>query len=192
MSEAGRASPFGAAHAAFVTAARARRPFLAPPCPAAVAAVATAAPAWLDALTTLLAAGRMTPRAYVHRRDRAAGHEAREQGDATDYVALLGTGRERWTLHGTPDHVHELHAGSAVYIPAGLGVTVETVEPARLWYFTFAFPSWLDVVANTAMLELGAARAWREPGSFADEDAAVMAALAALRALHVPREDPHE
>ncbi len=177
---------FGAEHGAFASAVAARQPFVARPRPEVLSAMTTDGEAWLAALSTLLTGDRMAPRAQAQHVERGLGSVTFEPLAATDTVAVLGAGDERWTLHGARELVHDLAPGSVVYLPAGRGVSVATHEPARLWYLRFTFPSWLDIVANTAMLELGAERSWREPGDLDDDDAAVAAALVALTGVRLP------
>lgn len=109
---------------------------------------------------------------------------------------VAGGPRDRWTAPDAvldpppqPDTVVDLVAGGALYLPRGTWFAIDCDDDTAVWLFALKLPTWIELVVNTALAELGRSPAWRAVIAGADPapDPALTAALAALRALRPPR-----
>jgi ribosomal protein L16 Arg81 hydroxylase len=83
-----------------------------------------------------------------------------------------------------------LEPGSVLYIPRGAWYDTHALTETALVVLAFKLPTWIEMVINTAMVELGRDEEWREL-STDDEDErfgrAMQRSIEALRALRPPR-----
>lgn len=79
--------------------------------------------------------------------------------------------------------------GSVTYLPRGTWYQLEALDDSSTCAFGFKLPTWIELVINTAMVELGRDLGWRELGTAddGDHDSAMQRSIEALRALRPPR-----
>jgi len=82
-----------------------------------------------------------------------------------------------------------LEAGSVLYLPRGTWYETLALEESSVVAFAFKIPTWIELVINTAMVELGRDVGWRELATDDDEpyERAMQRSIDALRALRPPR-----
>lgn len=79
--------------------------------------------------------------------------------------------------------------GSVTYLPRGTWYQVTALDESSTYGFGFKLPTWIELVVNTAMVELSRDLAWRELAASDDVDLerAMQRSIEALRALRPPR-----
>ncbi len=148
---------------------------------AAAMPTAPMVPAWRDQLVAELGLGFAAPAVSGRIEAIPAGATVGVRRDR-ETIAVVLAGRMRWP--GADGGV--LTPGAALFIPRGQASPLEALDDARALVFELAVPTWIDLLANTAMLELSAAPGWRAPRTAGGEPASITEAIALLAASPPP------